>query len=98
MVTQYLTNRHYNERHGAIFSDNSLGVGIPFFTTNKDGATNFPNADLFGNPGCIVAGYDGNRDLSEFGHSNPCPDSLNAVCMRKLGTRVITSNPLVQFK
>jgi hypothetical protein len=70
---------------GARFSDESLGMGIPFFTTGLEFENKFPNKALFGNPECIVVDYDQNRDVNYFGEMPLCLDNLKGVCMRKLG-------------
>jgi hypothetical protein len=76
--------RYYHEFYGAVFSDYSMGTGIPFLTTDHFGNSTFPDSTLFGDPGCIVATFTPDRNLGSFAEVNPCPEK-KAVCMRKFG-------------
>ncbi len=81
----YVGYRYYSQDVGALFSDYSQGTGIPFLTSNKTGhQLNMANDWQFGDPGCTVIKYNGDRYIEEYGHRIPCPGGLQAVCQRKL--------------
>ena len=80
--------RMHDELRGVIFSDYSFGVGVPFFTTDKDGASALGNnaTHVLGHAeysSCVVATYEADA-YPRLQTKDPCPAALPGLCMRKL--------------